>query len=311
MECYKADEIAESNAERKYSTLVVEVDETDSQIDAISISSNSSSTVSEETVRSSPASTLLRPRSGKNYQLVERRRLVTDSPDSSPGITPSSPTNESVFTFDLATSPSKLSVMSKEGASPCPRPPVRLSSLPGYVQSMEALCSPKLMYMNVDMTPPPSPLVLSSLPISEGMERQLNYAEIDLSLPPRKQIGRVKKPVKKSVPNKKVIAYAMIDMVATAAAQKARKEHAESRGDNLSRQHSQVSVAPSQGETTRKHSGALSHDRKSSISSSNTKERKYSSYSEDRKRSTCSHDRKYSTCSEGRKDSTSSADWLE
>ncbi|KAL5018490.1 hypothetical protein ScPMuIL_004212 [Solemya velum] len=311
MECYKAEEVTESDAEPKFSTLVVEVGECDTQLDNISISSTSSSTLSEETVRSSPASTILRPRSGKNYQMVERRRLVTDSPDSSPspGITPNSPSNGSFFTFDLSTSPSKLSVMSKEAESPCPHPPVRLSSLPGYVKSMEAIGSPKLMYMNVDMTPPPSPLVLSSLPVSERMERQLNYAEIDLSLPPRKQIGRVKKPVKKTTSKKKVIAYAMIDMVATAAAQKAGKEHAQSRADSLSRQHSQLSVAQSQGETTRKLTTvSVPHDRKSSVSSSTTKERKYSSNFEDRKQSTCSSDRKHSTCSEGRKDSTSSAD---
>lgn len=62
-----------------------------------------SSVHGEETVRSSPASAILRPRSGKEYQKIQRRRTIKTTDDNtttSPLATPQSPVDSSVFTFD-------------------------------------------------------------------------------------------------------------------------------------------------------------------------------------------------------------------
>ncbi|XP_046330151.2 uncharacterized protein LOC124113708 [Haliotis rufescens] len=86
-----------------YSALVVSVDDLNDKLDAISVSSHESSDNhsirSEDTVRSSPASTILRPRSGRDYQFVERRHTASESCTSSPQ-TPYSPSSGTVFSFE-------------------------------------------------------------------------------------------------------------------------------------------------------------------------------------------------------------------
>ncbi|KAL8604220.1 hypothetical protein ACOMHN_014788 [Nucella lapillus] len=74
-------------------------------------------------IRASPASTVLRPRSGRDYQVVERRRLGSESLSSSPAT--QSPMYSSVFTYEASLLPHKspashsaFSWQSRDTASP-------------------------------------------------------------------------------------------------------------------------------------------------------------------------------------------------
>ncbi|XP_067671941.1 uncharacterized protein [Haliotis asinina] len=122
-----------------YSALVVSVDDLNDKLDAISVSSHESSDNhsirSEDTVRSSPASTILRPRSGRDYQFVERRHTASESCTSSPQ-TPYSPSSGTVFSFE--------STMSNSS----------------HGEEYNA-------YMNVDMTPGAKDSVLSHKHLSD------------------------------------------------------------------------------------------------------------------------------------------------
>jgi hypothetical protein len=258
-------EIVEQPAETKSSTLVVDISDV-GEGDSISLSSLDSYCHCEEVVRSSPASTILRPRSGKEYQKIERRRTIDES-SASPLTTPQSPATGSVFTFDNFGTASLSSGVSGQGDPQSPKM-FKLShseqvSLCTASLRSECLQSPRALYMNIDFTegsPPESPL----LPSSSGsqfdqMESSLNYAEIDLSESgkndnasqlrklnyaemdltttsdsPRFASVRQTKKGKKT-PEPVPIEYSMIDMVATRAAQKARKEHAISRDGSLRR----------------------------------------------------------------------------
>ena len=111
-----------SPAQLRCSTLVVSVDDLADLValdddDRISISSRDSDTHS---IRSSPASTILRPRSGRDYQLVDRRPAVSPavsgSEPSSPR-TPYSPSTATVFSFDSETSFSSSSNASSSTAT--------------------------------------------------------------------------------------------------------------------------------------------------------------------------------------------------
>ncbi|KAL3877749.1 hypothetical protein ACJMK2_035411 [Sinanodonta woodiana] len=221
------------------SSLVVDLSDLVEDTDDLSICSVDSSTHSEDAVRSSPASTILRPRFGKEYQKVERRRTTTDeSSGTSPAITPHSPGAASVFTFEMSVAASEISTSTKDGEIQSPKfakiTQLEQAFLSRSERGTELIQSPRALYMNVDLSPPASPLpsTCSSLP-AEQFEPELNYAEIDLSDAGQTDSLRKRSPVSKTPPSN--IEYAMIDMVATAAAQKARKEHAQSREDSLRR----------------------------------------------------------------------------
>ncbi|XP_013385075.1 mediator of RNA polymerase II transcription subunit 1 [Lingula anatina] len=196
---------------------------------------------SKDSVRSSPASTTLRPRFGKEYQTVDRKRLLADSKSpvlGSPARSPRSPalTPTSVFTFDLAQpgSPTKVSIQSSPNHSRGDPQPFSHSPSHYYVQYDNKLDSPKAIYvnvaspravyMNVDLSPPSSPVLPQP---SEQSNPMLNYAEIDLT-----HTGAVlRRPSQKTC----MTEYTTIDMVATVAAQRVGKEHAQLREDSLLR----------------------------------------------------------------------------
>ena len=217
----------------------------------------------EEVVRSSPASTILRPRSGKEYQLIERRRTHDDSNATSPLTTPQSPANSSVFTFDHLGTPSLGSSQSDAHSpkfSKVPSQSEQASVCPS-LQS-ENLLMPRALYMNIDFTenapetPPPSPGItfiapeqsepmlnyaeidLSDAGRNESQSKKLNYAEMDLSPPVSERRSSSLRQTKKGkkAPAPIPIEYSMIDMIATQAAQKARTEHAQSREGSLGRE---------------------------------------------------------------------------
>lgn len=249
-----------SEAETMKSTLVVDVTEP-TDTDSLSVSSlDSYNCLSEDVVRSSPASTILRPRSGKEYQQVERRRTHDGSTATSPLTTPQSSANGSVFTFDNVATASLVSGQSD------PQSPRLLKGPPQSEQASicpsvysENVQSPRALYMNIDfseMSPPESPgpvlvsleqvdpmlnyaeIDLSDTGRSENQSRKLNYAEMDLSNTGSEKRSNSFRQTKKGkkVPEPIPIEYSMIDMVATKAAQKARKEHAQNRDGSLRRE---------------------------------------------------------------------------
>ncbi|XP_060080120.1 uncharacterized protein LOC132559511 [Ylistrum balloti] len=226
--------------EDKFQALVVEVEEDCEQDDTISMSSLESSLPScdEGGVRTSPASTLLRPRSGKEYKMVERRRPHNDSLSSSPAQTPQSPSGDTVFTFESC-SPSQTSVYSRERESP---------NVPKFTRTDSSVSariherfSPPRTYMNIDMTPPSSPHYSMSLP-PELIEPQLNYAEIDLSHSSNTRASKKSRKVSQKSLKSNTIEYAMIDMEATVAIQRAGREHVQSREDSLRRADKRLSL---------------------------------------------------------------------
>ncbi|XP_069122722.1 uncharacterized protein [Argopecten irradians] len=233
-------EVKPAVAEDKFQALVVEVEEDCEQDDTISMSSLDSSLPScdEGGVRTSPASTLLRPRSGKEYKMVERRRPHNDSLSSSPAQTPQSPSGDTVFTFESC-SPSQTSVYSRERESPNVPKFTRTDS--SVSSRIHERFSPPRTYMNIDMTPPSSPLYSMSLP-PELIEPQLNYAEIDLSHSSNRASKKSRKASQKSLKSN-TIEYAMIDMEATVAIQRAGREHVQSREDSLRRADKKLSLS--------------------------------------------------------------------
>lgn len=203
-------------------------------LDAISI-------CSEDTIPCGPGTTTLRPRSGREYQVVERRRTPSDSCASSPHTpqtpqTPYSPSSVAyVFTFD---SPSTSGA---SAACPCP-----------HVESNTVCTCPHsprshLPSVSSEVPTPHSSQVPKSpglLPIEQA-EPQLNYAVIDLTSVPKDKIRKRHK-----VQRAATIEYAKIDMVATRAVQKA----AQHREDTLRRSHSAVCGSHSGTSSLRKNS---------------------------------------------------------
>lgn len=181
--------------------------------------------ISEDNVRSSPASTILRPRFGKEYQLVERRKSERGGSPYNLETTcsPQSPRQNLVFTFD------NLLPITSLTADGYYSPPVQQTSHriePSYVNlghESDVDGDARSSYMNINMTPPCSPYTKQL-----GCIEQLNYAEIDLSS--QYSSSHQNKPISSRC---SVIDYATIDMVATVAAQKAGREHAQSRGDGF------------------------------------------------------------------------------
>ena len=229
--------------ETKCSTLVVDLTDMADDGDSLSVSSLDSSILGEETVRSSPASTILRPRSGKEYQKVERRRTMETTDDSattSPLTTPQSPAGGSVFTFDTP----YISSGSCFGELQSPKfsklSQAELASMSISLRS-DSVQSPRVMYMNIDMSPPESPLPSAMSFPAEQLEPQLNYAEIDLTEAGRSESFRQKR-ISRRTTEPAIIEYSMIDMVATRAASKARKQHALNRDGSLHRDRSSISI---------------------------------------------------------------------
>ena len=270
--------------ETKKATLVVDISDCGDQTDSQSLSSMESASHGEEYVRSSPASTILRPRSGKEYQKVERRRTTTeDSNTTSPLTTPQSPASGSVFTFDMM-NPSTSSAMSYYGdvsAQVLSRmtSPEQVSICTSM--KSETVGSPKAFYMNLDFfnsTPPESPRLppeqldaqlnyaeidLSDTACTEvpALSRKINYADMDLSFSDR--MGSFRQTKKKSI-EAVPIEYSMIDMVATQAAQKARKEHAQTRDGSLRRERRDRLASLSNHASNVKERASLKLDRKQS-----------------------------------------------
>lgn len=219
--------------------LVVELDAESPTDDNVSLSSYTDSISSDNARRNSPAYTYMRPRSGNCYIMLERKRPLNESVSSSPSQTPHSPSmNSSVFTFDQV---SQFSSFSRERDSP---------NLPKFSRSesmhsrfSERASSQKMSFMNIDLTPPSSPPFSQSLSLpAEQLERQLNYAEIDLRERPTR---KSRKASQKSLKMQKStsIEYAMIDMEATIAIQRAGQEHKMSRVDSLKRSDQKLSLS--------------------------------------------------------------------
>lgn len=204
-----------------------------------SLCSNSSweTTRSSEGPKSSPAATTLRPRFGKEYQTLDRKKLLEEDTASSAKSTSSA----CVFTFDISTnaeSPTRMSIVSGISRSGEESPPshylVRYHSYSPNAKSdssqavyMNIESPPKAVYMNIDLSPPESP---HSNLNREQTNPLLNYAEIDLSHQSNAKVSARKSPQRACN-----IEYATIDMVATAAAQRVGKEHAQLREDTLKR----------------------------------------------------------------------------
>lgn len=197
---------------------------------------------SHEEGKASAATTVLRPRFGKEYKKLDRKKLVEELNSMGLGSpkTPNSPsvgvgTSASVFTFDVSSTSSHMSGLSglSSVGDDSPRSPSLASSTYSGsrcrehdyvnlgVHPRDLADSPRFM----DMTPPGSPRSFSS----EQSNPMLNYAEIDFSGAKTSD----KKPVRRTISKGSDIDYAMIDMVATVAAQKVGKEHAQSREDSL------------------------------------------------------------------------------
>lgn len=253
---------------------------------------------------SSPAATTLRPRFGKEYSRVDRKKLVEELSlsDSSPApatggngtgmVTQQSPsTASSVFTFDVASMASSRTSFLSDSYSTDNDSPKSPSVLSRVSATREA---PDHVYMNICFpnARSGSPLIVDTRPgsalsgISSNAEQSnalLNYAEIDLSgsggEEGSKRVGKGRR-----ADNHRV-EYAMIDMVATAAASRVGKEHAKQREDSLRRK-DHFRRAESEGwrkGKDRKSGQAMNgRDRKSSAtknssSSSSAKDRKFSS----------------------------------
>ena len=221
-------------------------------VETMSVVSHGSSDTPSSSVRSdelknctSPASTTLRPRSGKEYKKLDRRKLAEDLnipleellPPKSPSV------SSSVFTFDSTTS---LRASPASAYSCGEDSPNMLSQHRDYVNRSESLRSSDAChhrdyvnhseslrsseacqnrdYVNhsdslrsSDTSPPGSCTCLAT-------EALLNYAEIDLSDSESSRApGR----------SGNEIEYAIIDMVATVTASRVGKEHAQLREDKL------------------------------------------------------------------------------
>ena len=243
-------------------------------IETLSLSSQGSSdtqSMRSEDMRTSPASTTLRPRFGKEYQRLNRKKLL-EEPEQS---TPQSPSVASVFTFDVSSTGSPSSRMSYGSSysrgeeTPSPRSPsqklIRDHLYMNVMVGKDKPESPRAIYMNVDLTPPGSPQSMCSISPAPPMEQvnpELNYALIDHSKL-KDSKNKPRKPPQKS----SNIEYAEIDMVATAAARRVGKEHAQLREDSLRRKGDRTIIpVRAQSAKERKGSSSSSKERKPSVS---------------------------------------------
>ncbi|CAH1794192.1 unnamed protein product [Owenia fusiformis] len=191
--------------------------------------------------KQSLAQTTLRPRFGKDYQKVERS-VYKNRGESHSKYSPHSPC-DSVFSFDLPqpSSPSSMSFVSslsnqttgESPRSPCLQYPRTEPTYVNMAFNSGKAESPMSLYMNTDFSPPHTPRTpsyMSTSPaLSEISNPLLNYAEIDLT----QSSSSTKKVIRKPAPRNDSIEYTLIDLVATAAATKVGKEHAQEREDTL------------------------------------------------------------------------------
>lgn len=175
-----------------------------SELSNVSISSGEDS-------RPSPALTMMRPRYGREYQCVDRRRLHEEG---SPFTPQRSPSVASVFTFD--TVPSSLRFGASGNCSSGENSPKYPAGLRCRIAG-DLVSSPR----NI------SPIVLDPMVDSPSVPAEkvsLNYAEIDLS-------GASVQRAASSRTDRDKIEYALIDLIATSAASRVGREHARQRED--------------------------------------------------------------------------------
>lgn len=188
-----------------------------SDLSSVSISSG-------EEGRPSPALTTMRPRYGKEYQCVDRRRLLEESSPFTPQRSPS--VASTVFTFDVhnVVSRSSASGNCSSSGENSPKYPASLRSRRNndHVTSSRNV-SPIVLDPMLDVSPTPPCVEQNAM---------LNYAEIDLSSaePIMATVQRAG-----SRTDKDRTEYAMIDMVLTSAASRVGREHARQREDILGR----------------------------------------------------------------------------
>ena len=224
--------------------------------ETLSVSSYSSSGTTsvcseDQTKTSSPAATTLRPRFGREYQKVDRRRLAeelnvplattttTEQQTSTTSSQPTSVASNSIFNFDVGSLSSYRSnpPSAYSSGTDSPHSPSLLQRRwrdPDYVNiciPASALDSPRF----TNTPPPSSPHSISGMSVYSNST--LHYAEIDLS-------GSEGTSGTSQVIHGKDGAtdYAMIDMIATAAASRVGKEHAQLREDSLRRTDSRSSA---------------------------------------------------------------------
>ena len=212
-------------------------------------STDTTTTQVPEDHKTSPALTTLRPRSGKEYQRVDRKKLAEDlnvpplsagAPVAGDKLTAQSPSVASTsFSFDAASILSERKSFSSAWSSgeDSPKYPPSLCSRQSSFREHH--------YMNlfprneslviVEATPPGSPRPHSR--VSNMSEVQLNYAEIDLTEMEDRRggRGRGRSHVRRDTAPTE---YAVIDMEATAAASRVGREHARLRESSLLRKES-------------------------------------------------------------------------
>lgn len=178
----------------------------------------------------SSAMTTLRPRYGVEYQRVDRRRTAVDangedwSTSSTPQPSPYSVASSSVFTFDASSSGGE-----EVSAPTPPRQRFAGATEPSYVNLSPRNGSDSTAIVLDAILP------TSTRRCSSAGSGEVNYAQIDLSSVTRSPM--VRRPVEKVEPT----AYAVIDLVATAAAARTGREHAWLRQDRLHRRSSRRS----------------------------------------------------------------------
>ena len=258
-------------------------------------STNTSSTISQRSTRShndhksSPASTTMRPRSGKEYQKLDRRKLaeiglLSDSPspkEKTPKDTPNSP---KVFTFDV---PDQLQVTSANSsihssATNSPRSPAvtRLQLVENPYVNITLPVDRADVSASLNDTPPASPYSAISN-TSDSSSPLLHYAEIDMTHSTSKRRSKPTSTRSRRA-NKTDTEYAMIDIVATNAASRVGKEHAQNRENTLRRRdeksaaREEASKENGKSPGHRKASAPASCSKRSSSTSLVPKDRKHS-----------------------------------
>ena len=116
----------------------------------------------DSVIRSSPAATVLRPRSGRDYQVVERRRVGSDSFSSSS--VAHSPIQSTVFTYETSSlalkSPASLSLsswQSRERESSPGRAILTQPSTPSSLSRERTPPTPSSVSLSLSKEPTPSP----------------------------------------------------------------------------------------------------------------------------------------------------------
>lgn len=136
----------------------------------------------DSVIRSSPAATVLRPRSGRDYQVVERRRIGSDSFSSSSAAPSPIHNHSTVFTYETCSlahkSPASLSLSSWQSREREPSPGRAMltrSSTPSSLSRERTPPTPSSVSLSLSKEPTPSPKFVCT-----------GSGEPPLPLPPRK-----------------------------------------------------------------------------------------------------------------------------